>query len=1541
MEDVYAEQFRRLWEGAFEVYKKETGRDLRTDDRLSSLESVDDLMDRLERSAASFSEFRSKRERFRHNFMKVLGPVIGITDFIKDLLPGTPGVVASPILAAVSYLVEVGGRVSQAYDYIEGVFSELEEFSSRLEDYIAGGFDKRLEGKITAILTFFIKVMGKSEKLILKGRFRFYLDKAFLGTDEATKEIVEELNRLIKTEQQKIASSTYASVKIIQRDMAANQTALQEGIEIVGEGIQKDIVAVGEGIRTDIASFYKESVSRADEQRLEETLKIPLLERTKELYGEFKRRLLPGTGAWLRKEAAYNEWLAAKIPVLFIFGEPGSGKSYLATSIISEVQEMFSHNYSIDEKNIQTDHTSTAFFFIRESDTQLLNVNGMLKTIAYQIIESDPFFRRHAIEVCKYSRNTLTAEDTWKNLFQKYYHEISPQSSVFIIVDGLDEAPKADQQLITNILGTSTTNARARGIQVTVLGRPTIRSTIKFNIDQSLIKISRDQNREDVERYIDTMLSQVAVLEKLKRFNRASAEQERANLRTKISQQSDGVFLWAQLLLDHIKSMDLDGIKTALSVPPKNVTTMINGLLERLAAEEAEDIESFRKMLAWIACSRRPLFFGELLLVMCLPSKIPRLLLWESLNKKFSAMFSLNMPDGLTYQSDSEAESSGLSDLEIEDYGYDGAQSSIEGAPLPPTPQNTEDDTVKDEQELDSKLKKTRTDLNSEEETNQDTSDIDEDDDDSSSESTIESSTDESEEGGLADDAGGDNFSDLLEGIFGGGDFDFADPEWELFGFLDGLDERQMKTEINFSHQQFRDVLLQSPQGSISAVSLDPQNCYFIMAISCFDVLRLDFWSSYNILPPLLDYTLRNLAHHIQKIDMQGLSNNKEDITKIIRNIYWLFHDEGGSRAYLQFLYNNNDLWVDVWAAWIQTNTYSTAVRDILKLAKNYEENFSSDELAWMDQAVSSAKVLFQPWITSCARLWLGRTGHHDFKMFDKGVHYCYFLNALDLMDDNGNIESLEIKEFSYRWGNMGPLTAERIHTLAKHAPESVRSTVHWHSLLAWTLALAKHPAEAIPVFHKAIEIDSDAWLAHEGLARAYSDMKMYKEAIPVMEEACRAVAGIWDLSEQFYADIAQWKRRLGDNIGALAAAETAYFSSSYSPPTMFSYLDCLEANGRHDDVLSLLQNLSQQIHEGYQKTILLMTWPYLEWDPFDLLGRIFQAIEKQKLSFLIKDVKSSLENVLRTTNDWKKRWFCWKTGRLVYEYGDSVDIQFVIENYETSLDLFGKMFDNTEEEIKDKRHITNFLARQYYDSAVAAFKSGVNPDEYVKKLKHIATNTSSESDSQETFDFYGPGYSSVLWGRWRQLFEQAKKVKWRKCFRTRVLEELSMLDDANPENDTVGVYNLALTLLQAGDDRNASALLTILFRPLQAIRAGPEGQYKTTVVESSANPGGASRSGLTLTLSSCHKCSGDCSNKLGYETLYMCAVCPGRNFCGECIEKVKTGTLARRDCDPGHEWHKAWPSDQKRWKKVVEESNDGYLVIKPSWLEDMRLKWR
>jgi hypothetical protein len=43
--------------------------------------------------------------------------------------------------------------VTEAYDWIEGVFAELKEFSDRLNKYMTFEIDEALKRKITAVLT--------------------------------------------------------------------------------------------------------------------------------------------------------------------------------------------------------------------------------------------------------------------------------------------------------------------------------------------------------------------------------------------------------------------------------------------------------------------------------------------------------------------------------------------------------------------------------------------------------------------------------------------------------------------------------------------------------------------------------------------------------------------------------------------------------------------------------------------------------------------------------------------------------------------------------------------------------------------------------------------------------------------------------------------------------------------------------------------------------------------------------------------------------------------------------------------------------------------------------------------------------------------------------------------------------------------------------------------------------------------------------------------------------------------------------------------
>lgn len=107
--------------------------------------------------------------------------------------------------------------------------------------------------------------------------------------------------------------------------------------------------------------------------------------------------------------------------------------------------------------------------------------------------------------------------------------------------------------------------------------------------------------------------------------------------------------------------------------------------------------------------------------------------------------------------------------------------------------------------------------------------------------------------------------------------------------------------------------------------------------------------------------------------------------------------------------------------------------------------------------------------------------------------------------------------------------------------------------------------------------------------------------------------------------------------------------------------------------------------------------------------------------------------------------------------------------------------------------------------------------NEVVTKLKQLASTTSVDPDGDgDIFALYTPGYPSLLYGRWLRDYEKAPPAVWRKCFRARILEQMNGLDDDDPTNDTAACQKLAISLLQAGDRKNAGLILAILFGTLE-----------------------------------------------------------------------------------------------------------------------------
>ncbi|KAH8890177.1 hypothetical protein GQ53DRAFT_842374 [Thozetella sp. PMI_491] len=646
-----------LWKESLASYEQDAKHSLSPEvlRSLGRLQSTDDLLALLEAQDQKFQGWRNRHEKLWSALNKFVAPLSTLLRIAKGPAESADfGVVTTGVIGALYHLVKSCESVSDAYDWIEQVFKELQDFSERLEIYAQTVLDSILRKKIAAILSFMLRVIGRAECLVRERRFREYLRVTFLGKDAETKKLVDDLNRLFGSEQRFLLAVTYASTQ-----------KTEEATKKIGE----QVATTGEDIRQALGALQV-SESRAafvaDEGQLKHVLaSTTAFEVVEEIYARNRRALLKGTGGWLNKEPLFNAWVQNEAPILWIFGGPGVGKSFLTTWIIQLLTE-----------EMQNVHEQVAYFFAKENSENLRDANIILKTLALQLANGDQSFREHALKVVQQRSMVLTAEDTWENLFLGYYGNLKkPDRTVKIILDGLDEASHETRRTILGLMKRwvqSTSNKST--IQFAVLGRPSLRDDAEFTrLEKTrFIEVSRDKNHQDIDRYVKSRLEEMDVLHVIRRGPGGVHKANRlgAMIAKKVLEGADGVFLWAKLLIDGIVRRELRDIEAILAKPPSTLDEMIWSVFDRLAKDDELNHDLLRRMLLLMTYARRPLLFGELDLFLSLPSRKPNFLLWNHTRGKLSSVFDLKYPEGYNPDEDEQSDAD-VPEMSDEETAYD------------------------------------------------------------------------------------------------------------------------------------------------------------------------------------------------------------------------------------------------------------------------------------------------------------------------------------------------------------------------------------------------------------------------------------------------------------------------------------------------------------------------------------------------------------------------------------------------------------------------------------------------------------------------------------------------------------------------------------------------------------------------------------------------------------------------------------------------------------------------------------------------------
>ncbi|KAK0667570.1 hypothetical protein QBC41DRAFT_395447 [Cercophora samala] len=1507
-----------LWTDALNEYTKETARSLKPERlaALSNISSPEDVAKVIEDSGAEFRRFRSDKPRLWSALKTFVAPVSTIAKIaVTPASVADFGIASSAVLGAAVHLIKACEGVSSAYDWIEQVFRELHDFTERLDQYVNSTIDDALRRKIIAILATILKVIGRSEYLISKRHFHAYLRVTFLGKDETTKKLIDDLNRILGSEQRYVLGVTYATAQRTEEvAKTINETANQT-LELVKNNTTK-------------------ASKDEDEARLKQILHdTTAWDDVQETFNTNEWNLLKNTGEWLQKEPLFQSWMSRNASILWIFGGPGAGKSFLSTSIIKQLFEQaeFAVRTGVPAESI-------AYFFVKENNETLRDANVILKTLAWQIAAQDQDFRQHAINICKQRSLTAVAEQTWNHMFLSYYNKPDDPDTqaVTILVDGLDEATPETRRTILGLmkdLVVSRGMNSHRAIRFAIIGRSSLKSDVEFErLEKAyFIEVSRIKNQNDIDSYIRKRLPEIKVLLQLaskKPDGVKKAKKEGNKILKTVSEGAEGVFLWARLLLDSLVEKDLPQIKATLEHPPSSLDGMIFSVFDRIDKDKVIDEGVMRKMLLFMTYSRRPLLFGELSLITSLPTLETNYLLWKHMRSTLSSVFDLKFPDDRD-----PLLQTGLNDDQ-------GDADDQPGGHL-----------ITYENEV----------------TLEFNSDDDEDDDEDTASD------------GDSDDEDGDIYSIVsrakTKSIPNSGTHDESDANTELKAQSEALNEMlewlnigQLKSRVTFCHTRIRDYLVRegsSKTREFRALSIIPEieNAHVNIVITCLDMLRLAL-----ALPAqfsfLCDYPLCHFPHHLEEIDRDMVAPT--DAAKIVEGLYWLFGTEKGGLSLLQSVMQYDEFHGShqtFWNMWIATDKYLKVVQgwlgqaESLKgfMAGNYDDD-DEDAVVWMLSAAASLPVLLQPIMKAASKVWMEKPDFSAAAYADKGNWVTWLLHGWLSWFEDGKPPT---KAQEFELGGIGIgfelLTPERLEHVAEWAKRP--QDVHWHTCLGWMLLEGSHYDAAISHYKQAIELCN------------------YQEAIEWQEKAINAIPedSTW-ISAYLWPRIGEWADLIGDEDKSYTAARIGFQTEPYSILATTTYLSKLDRRGEYAELMWALQSLHDQEDHQREGTSLLVR---LFVHGVDIIYEMGNACaQKGRPQFALDALDKALEVVDAddARGDYMKVWLPYQIATFKYHYyGLWDEAARLWEIFLTRLSAKGESFQ--ENFSNGRKWARNRLSQYYFDTAVESWKA--NPSLRplsADKLKQLAVEVSTGlEEGYDGFDLFRTDYPAMIWGRWSRVYKGVEESVWKKCFRAAVLEGLNSVDDDDPTNDTSGLQHLAKILLHAGDKHNASAILAILFN---GVKAGPEqnmneGENQDGGEDNTADAGSdqplsktdppsetqtqetspaaffPTPDGLPLnidedagrfTCDHCQKETGEVSE------FYYCEVCPEvTNWCGDCLAILKD-TERRRSmvyyrCNPEHDFYRVWPvPDEARY--IAASSFEDGVTVKKEWLDQLRREW-
>ncbi|KAK0262647.1 hypothetical protein LTS09_003361 [Friedmanniomyces endolithicus] len=296
-----------------------------------------------------------------------------------------------------------------------------------------------------------------------------------------------------------------------------------------------------------------------------------------------------GTGLWFVKHETFSSFKDGKVPILWLHGIPGCGKTVLSSTIIEDLRA-----------SSATSATALLLYFYFDfNDQQKQTCDGALRSLVCQMAhQSDSAFD----QLDHLRRN---GQSSIQELSQTLEKMLNGGDRVTIVLDALDECTTRDQLLkwIQRLMA-----SEIASLKMVVTSRKVYDINLvfeKFVKEEATIPLQQHHVDVDIRAYVHARIRTDSDWERWR-----SKPQVQDDIEKSLMQKAKGMFRWAACQLDSLANcVSGPQLIQALTTLPATLDGTYARILNQIPDEYRQDSIRLLQILTW---SKRPLEIEEL-----------------------------------------------------------------------------------------------------------------------------------------------------------------------------------------------------------------------------------------------------------------------------------------------------------------------------------------------------------------------------------------------------------------------------------------------------------------------------------------------------------------------------------------------------------------------------------------------------------------------------------------------------------------------------------------------------------------------------------------------------------------------------------------------------------------------------------------------------------------------------------------------------------------------------------------------------------------